>query len=297
MKHCPYCNTDYERKESKCPSCQAVDYENRCVGCTTVFSTDTCPSCGLGVSETLLLCPKCGKRMKGSECPDCLEIEAKKSDEAAKVALGEQEYKKNQALLAKSIVKPTGTCLPLLHSWRGCICARCGMEKEDGKHDWLGCTCKVCGKIRKTKHSYFPVSVGGDIERCVYCGKTRDTKVEAAKIQAEALKTKRKRLLLTIALLVFFPPAGIILTWLFQKEWKTETKKKISIASGIWFMVAIIAIAITSMMSAGIGSSVQLVPDGYSLCQIVINGVSSFEAAGVFPKDAEVVVVYNSFPC
>ena len=47
MKHCPYCNTDYAREESKCTSCQATDYENRCVGCTTIFSSEHCPNCEL----------------------------------------------------------------------------------------------------------------------------------------------------------------------------------------------------------------------------------------------------------
>lgn len=336
MKHCPYCNTDYAREESKCPSCQAADYENRCVGCTTVFTSEHCPSCGLGVSETLLLCPKCGKRMKGSQCPDCLEIETKKSDEAARVALGEQEYTKNQAFLAKSKVTPTGSCLPLLHSWRGCTCTRCGKKKDDGEHDWLGCTCKICGEVHDSDHSFFPVSVGGNIERCVICGKTRDVKVEAA-------KTKRNRLFLTIALLIFFPPVGIILTWLFQKEWKPETKKKISIASSIWLIVAIIAIAIMSAVLPGVGNSLIVVTEGYAMVpaasnsllrrdfqevvadfeaagfinittegmgdlitgwltrdgsvrEVSIDGISSFDADRVFPVDVEIVIIHHSFP-
>ena len=150
------------------------------------------------------------------------------------MAFGDQEYKKNQALLAKSRVTPDGTCLPFLHSWRGCICARCGKKKDDGEHDWLGCTCKICGQMQNSGHSFYPVSIGGNTERCVICGKTRDMEVEAS-------KRKIKTLLLSIALLVFLPPAGIIFTYFFQKDWKAETKKKVCIASGIWFIIAIVS--------------------------------------------------------
>ena len=238
MKHCPYCNIDYEKSETKCPSCQAVDYENRCVGCTTVFSSEHCPGCGLGVSETLVLCPKCGKRMKGSQCPDCLEIEKKESDAAARVALGEQEYEKNQALLAKSIVRRTGPCLPLLHSWKGCTCARCGQKNEEGEHDWLGCTCKTCGEVRNFGHSFFPVSVGGNIERCTVCGKTRNVVARAMTMEA---KPEKVRKIWTIVLLVIFPPAGILLTWVLMKSWSFNIKIGVSIAAAIWFAFVMIS--------------------------------------------------------
>ena len=242
MKHCSYCNTDYERTINKCPSCQAVDYENRCVGCTTVFSSEHCPKCGLGVNEALMLCPKCGKRMDGSECYDCEEIEARKAeaqarkaDAEARVAFGEQEYERNKKMLKKSIIVPTGACL-IFHSWSGCVCTTCGKRNYDVPCDWLGCTCKKCGAARNSNHSYYPTSVNGTIERCIICGKTREKKIKVVK-PVDIVKERSK---LIIALLITLPPVGVLLMWILKNDWEQIKKRNISIGSGIWFLIAVI---------------------------------------------------------
>jgi len=228
MKHCPYCHTDYARSETRCTSCQAPDYENRCTACSTIFSGGECPKCGLGASDELRPCSNCGKRTKGEYCEKC-------ADKAAKVAAGEQQYIKNQEILANSKQKVSGgICLPGLHAWRGCTCTRCGKKKDDWEGcDWLGCTCKICGTVIDTNHSYYPMSINGDTERCVICGKTRSVKVELA-------KAEKNKALRTILLLIAFPPIGILMTWFVRKEWQREYKKNVTIASSIWLFVLIV---------------------------------------------------------
>ena len=71
MKHCPYCEADYESKKTKCPNCQAVDAETRCDNCRTVHKAAFCPGCGFGVNDSLKTCPKCNKKTKERFCPDC----------------------------------------------------------------------------------------------------------------------------------------------------------------------------------------------------------------------------------
>jgi uncharacterized protein (TIGR02996 family) len=37
----------------------------------------------------------------------------------------------------------------LKHSWKGCVCRRCGIVSEDlQRHVWVGCRCIRCGTIK-----------------------------------------------------------------------------------------------------------------------------------------------------
>ena len=223
MKACSYCNTAYGKADTKCPSCGAVQHVIICDNCNTTHQASFCPSCGFGANEKLAYCQKCGVKTRGAVCPDCAARE--KEDAAAAAALerekqlvaaGEQEYIRNQALLAKS-----GRVL----SGVGC--------KISG-HNWLGCKCRRCGESRDEEHTFYPLAVGGDVERCTICGKTRSIKKEEA-------KAKGKTTAWTIALLILFPPAGILMAWLVQKDW-TQTQKIIaSVGSGCWLVFAFIS--------------------------------------------------------
>jgi len=214
MKHCPYCNTDYKITEPRCPSCQATDYETRCTNCQTTYSAEICPNCGLGVNEVFTVCSNCGKKHSGSHCPDCVDFEKKKQ----KVEIGKQEYSRNQAILASS---------------SGILS---GIACKFSDHDWLGCKCKKCGAIRDENHLFYPIDVESNIERCSTCGKTRYIKNKNTE-----KKSEKKGTIPTIIFLLFFPPIGILLTWILQKTWDFRTKIIVSIASAAWFIYAMIS--------------------------------------------------------
>jgi len=338
VKHCPYCHTDYARTETRCTSCQAPDYENRCVACSTIFSTGECPQCGLGVSDELRSCSNCGKRTKDEYCPDCADL-------AAKVALGEQEYKKNQEILAssKQIVSGKSCLLGFygLHTWRGCTCVRCGKKKEDGSgHDWFGCTCRICGDVRDSNHSFYPVGIGEDVERCSICGKTKNMNAEPCKAEH---KKEQNKLLGTIIALILFPLAGILMIWFYQTIWSQKIKRNVSIIAGVWFILWLLLLILSGIALSNLEDGASRIPEGYamvpaaagsfsrrnyeyvvaefraagftnivteglgdlitgwlnpegSVSRVSVGGVSDFNARRAFPVNAEVRILYHSFP-
>jgi hypothetical protein len=192
---------------------------------------------------------------------------------------------------------------------------------EANEHDWQGCKCARCGKIRLIGHSYEPVAGTQSEKRCAICGRKRDWEIR-----------KRNS---TIALLFFLPPIGVLLTWFFMKDWSTKVKKVASIISGAWLIVAIILIAIASsgggsrenqikvpssassyrnqnfqiviyeLESAGFTNirtekledliTGWITPDG-SVNRISINGNNSFRAGVWFPRDAQIIITYHTFP-
>ena len=309
MKHCPYCNTDYKKTEAKCPSCQAADFEIRCANCTIVYSTEFCPNCGLDVNETFSICSNCGKKYKGLHCPDCIDFRKKE----LKVEMGKQEYSRNQAILASSSGVLSGiTC-------------------KFSNHDWLGCKCKKCGETRNEHHSFYPIDVESNIERCSICGITREIKIKQDKKASEKTGT-----IPTIILLFVFPPIGILLTWVLQKTWDSRTKIIVSIASMAWMAFLVFApsennsyiiddyepkIIIAASSSDFEGENYQnvitelklagftnietkalsdlitgwLVREG-SVNEISINGENSFESGSLFPINSEIIITHHSFP-
>ena len=53
-----------------------------------------------------------------------------------------------------------------LHRWTGCLCCRCGEQREE-EHDWDGCECRQCGKTQGHGHEWFGC-------KCQRCGAIRD---------------------------------------------------------------------------------------------------------------------------
>jgi hypothetical protein len=120
MKHCSYCNTDYKKSETKCPSCSASDYEVRCDACNTLHNVAFCPNCGLGANEA--------------------------------------QSKPNLSEALGGIV--TGVkCKFGSHDWFGCKCKRCGQTRDenhsfefvDGRCEQK---CSICGKIKQLPHKW-----------------------------------------------------------------------------------------------------------------------------------------------
>ena len=178
MKHCPYCKTDYESTEIKCPTCSAVEYEIKCDQCHTVHTSKTCPNCGYDST-----------------------VDNTTNNKTIGGAVGD-------------IVS-------------GVTCKISG-------HDWFGCKCRRCGEIRDENHSFTSVA-GSSLERCSVCGKTRDVEALAKATEAKSKKTKK---IWTIVFLIILPPVGILLTWLWMKDWDFKTKIIVSIASAILFIYA-----------------------------------------------------------
>jgi predicted amidophosphoribosyltransferase len=124
MKHCPYCKTDYEKSETKCPSCQAADYELRCAGCNTAHSMANCPNCKLGINESIILCPRCGKRVQSSFCVHCkyfIKNETHDSTTSKNEIEGifspnsQKELRETLKTLNSEILTPGGNLLQGLH--------------------------------------------------------------------------------------------------------------------------------------------------------------------------------------
>jgi len=153
MKHCPYCGTNYETSMHNCPSCGAVEAENKCASCGTVHNAKYCPNCGFGINDVLNQCPNCGKKTKENFCSNCGFNFIDKISAAVIYAPSQDEY-------------------------------------EKVKSEW---------KTEKIKKTW------------------------------------------VIVLLILFPPAGMLLMWLWMKGWDKITKALISVAITVWLFLLLAA--------------------------------------------------------
>jgi len=253
MKHCPFCNTDYELSESNCPSCSAAEAKTKCDNCGSIHGSAFCPDCGMGANEKFLECPKCGTRTKDSFCSKC-GYSFVASDTGIKAALG--------GLVSKA------SCM-LGHDWFGCKCRRCGAVRDEG-HNWqpFGGKCRrkcsLCGEVEE-KHAYAPEE-GRCEEKCAVCGEVNGLphKWSGAKCKRcgelkDVRRTKSWFAILMLALffcagllaclikyfapvlmlLVLFFPIGLIglhAMWKYQR-WNTYVKIGITVLFGALFIL------------------------------------------------------------
>ena len=122
-------------------------------------------------------------------------------------------------------------------------CKYCNTDYPDSETNCPSCQskdfstkCDVCGTVHD----------GGVCPKCKVAQAPQSTtttivhvnqKDEDAKAAALA-KSERKKKGWTIALLIIFPPIGILLTWVLMKNWAKKTKIIVSVASAIWFIIA-----------------------------------------------------------
>lgn len=77
-------------------------------------------------------------------------------------------------------------CTLGFHQWEGCLCARCGANR-DVEHTWRGCQCEKCGKQRDSDHNLenCRCTVCGAVQhqylpfRCAVCGVDRENAIDA----------------------------------------------------------------------------------------------------------------------
>jgi len=315
MKHCPYCNIDYEISESRCPSCNATDSEIKCDNCATIHRGKVCPNCGFGSNDTIQHCPKCGNKTNERICPKCGH------DIASTSTIKEA---------AASVVSKV-SCKIVGHNWLGCKCTRCG-EIQDKGHTFQPVAgkceqrCSVCGKIEKLPHQW-------QGEQCVRCGATRKF--------GNINKSTMSRPILDFFLVLF--TGGLWLIWMLIRYFRnrdgdakdSDKKKSSGLTPGLIALSALVIImasqglnpnkndeirvpsssatfegqdyrdVVHELQKAGFTNietkSLEDLTTGWiktegSVKEVEVDGYPNYSTSERYPKDVEIVVSYHSFP-
>lgn len=71
MKECAYCKTRNDDRARKCSECGAVEFQNVCANCSTVYNSGFCPTCGVAAGDYGWVCPTCNANVFGAYCSRC----------------------------------------------------------------------------------------------------------------------------------------------------------------------------------------------------------------------------------
>jgi len=78
-------------------------------------------------------------------------------------------------------------------------------------------------------------------------------------------KAEQHKLLGTIIALILFPLAGILMIWFYQTIWNQKIKRNVSIIAGVWFILWLLLIILSSVVLSNLEDETPQIPEGYAM--------------------------------